>query len=134
LAFKDTGAYDLWTTAACLSLVSMNTEDTGAEEGKLFTAPIDNRIAVFESFAEALYYVGTDKIKNEGASSEAPVDQAVSGYDKDFVLGALGQRSDNTDTDGNWCAPKFKVESTDLADDVTLKADTGFNHKTKCTW
>jgi len=124
----------LWATAACLSLVSMNTEDTGAEEGKLFTAPIDNRIAVFESFAEALYYVDSDKIKNYGAASRrtTATDRNISGYDKDFVLGALGQRSDNDDS--NWCAPKFNVASTDLADDVTLKADTGFNHKTKCTW
>jgi len=131
MAFGDgnAGAYDLWAAAVCLSFVSMTTSSV------LETAPMDNRIAVFESFATALYYYDTSNtLKNRGAASRVTniPDRNISGYDKDFVLGALGQRSD--DADGNWCAPNFKVESTDLADDVTLKAETGFNHKTKCTW
>jgi hypothetical protein len=59
-----------------------------------------------------------------------------SAFHPDFILGAVGQQSDNdTDTD-NWCSQKYHFDfGASTAPTVfDLKATEGFSRKTKCSW
>lgn len=53
-------------------------------------------------------------------------------FDADFILAAMGQLSDDSGTDVNWCSMNFKTAVTSTA--ATYSAGEGFNSKTKCSW
>lgn len=97
------------------------------------TQLMPGRIAVFETLSGGIYEVGGNARQNYGADRDSTL-STQSGYDKDFILGATGQKSN--DSSGNWCDPKFAVATAAMAADggQTLTAGTGFNVKTKCTW
>lgn len=52
-------------------------------------------------------------------------------YEKDFILGALAQLSDEGTPTDNWCDQNL---FTDISSTSSYKAITGFSNKTKCTW
>lgn len=76
---------------------------------------ISKRIAVSESYSAGYYKFGTlgsDYVKNRYLDKDLTT--AVAGYEKDFILGALGQRSDNNGSgETNWCEPEFLVSNID---------------------
>jgi len=136
LTMDSGSAINMLTTNTCLTLVNMVTDGTDAAAvtavGSLL---IDRRVGIYKSDANPMT-VAAANVNAWGLDLTTAAASISAGYNADFVLGAVGQRSDNDTTSGNtnWCT-KFVYDlgaGTPASGD--LEATTGFNRNTKCTW